>query len=68
MESVLVQWRDCSDSKKEFLPRLGSAINHIAVSPDGTLLCTSHSDNSKETQETDSCVCVCVSLKGGGEG
>ncbi|KAH0621575.1 hypothetical protein JD844_023033 [Phrynosoma platyrhinos] len=45
IESVLVQWRDGSDAKKEFLPRLGSTIQHIAVSPDGTFLCTSHSDN-----------------------
>ncbi|XP_060636388.2 WD repeat-containing protein 75 [Anolis sagrei] len=42
VESVLVQWRD---AKKEFLPRLGSTIQHISVSPDGTYLCTSHSDN-----------------------
>lgn len=47
IESVLVQWRDGSDAKKEFLPRLGATIQHISVSPDGTLLCTSHSDNSK---------------------
>nr|XP_020658546.1 WD repeat-containing protein 75 isoform X1 [Pogona vitticeps] len=45
IESVLVQWRDGSDAKKEFLPRLGSTIQHISVSPDGTFLCTSHSDN-----------------------
>ncbi|XP_048342813.1 WD repeat-containing protein 75 isoform X2 [Sphaerodactylus townsendi] len=45
VESVLVQWRDGSDSKKEFLPRLGSTIQNISVSPDGTVLCTSHSDN-----------------------
>ncbi|KAJ6665215.1 hypothetical protein lerEdw1_004264 [Lerista edwardsae] len=45
IESVLVQWRDASDSKKEFLPRLGSTIQHISVSPDGALFCTSHSDN-----------------------
>ncbi|KAM6463818.1 WD repeat-containing protein 75 isoform 1-T1 [Liasis olivaceus] len=45
IESVLVQWRDGSDAKKEFLPRLGATIQHISVSPDGTLLCTSHSDN-----------------------
>ncbi|XP_066491485.1 WD repeat-containing protein 75 [Tiliqua scincoides] len=45
IESVLVQWRDASNSKKEYLPRLGSTIQHISVSPDGTLFCTSHSDN-----------------------
>uniref|UniRef100_A0A8C3T739 WD repeat domain 75 n=1 Tax=Chelydra serpentina TaxID=8475 RepID=A0A8C3T739_CHESE len=45
VESVLVQWRDGSDCKKEFLPRLGSAIEHISASPDGTLYCTSHTEN-----------------------
>ncbi|XP_033024487.1 WD repeat-containing protein 75 [Lacerta agilis] len=45
IESVLVQWRDGSDAKKEFLPRLGSTIQHISVSPDGAFLCTSHADN-----------------------
>ncbi|XP_053128663.1 WD repeat-containing protein 75 isoform X2 [Hemicordylus capensis] len=45
IESVLVQWRDGLDSKKEFLPRLGSTIEHISTSPDGTFLCTSHTDN-----------------------
>ncbi|KYO33720.1 WD repeat-containing protein 75 [Alligator mississippiensis] len=45
LESVLVQWRDGSESKKEFLPRLGSTIEHISVSPDGTLCCTSHAEN-----------------------
>ncbi|XP_074856825.1 WD repeat-containing protein 75 isoform X2 [Carettochelys insculpta] len=45
VESVLVQWRDGSDCKKEFLPRLGSTIEHISVSPDGTFYCTSHTDN-----------------------
>jgi len=47
VESVLVQWRYKQESERDFLPRLGSAITHIAVSPDGTLFCTSHSDNSK---------------------
>nr|XP_056717456.1 WD repeat-containing protein 75 [Euleptes europaea] len=45
VESVLVQWRDGSDSKKEFLPRLGATIQNISASPDGTFYCTSHSDN-----------------------
>ncbi|XP_061464214.1 WD repeat-containing protein 75 isoform X2 [Rhineura floridana] len=45
IESVLVQWQDGSDAKKEFLPRLGSTIQHISVSPDGAFLCTSHADN-----------------------
>ncbi len=48
MESVLVQWRYNQESQRDFLPRLGAAITHIAVSPDGALFCTSHSDNSKE--------------------
>ncbi|KAM9122960.1 WD repeat-containing protein 75 isoform 1-T1 [Pangshura tecta] len=45
VESVLVQWRDGSDYKKEFLPRLGSTIEHISASPDGTFYCTSHTEN-----------------------
>ncbi|XP_043927041.1 WD repeat-containing protein 75 [Protopterus annectens] len=45
IESVLVQWRYGSETKKDFLPRLGAAIEHISVSPDGELYCTSHSDN-----------------------
>lgn len=46
-ECVLVEWRDGSEKNKEFLPRLGSSIEHISVSPAGDLFCTSHSDNSK---------------------
>uniref|UniRef100_A0A8D0H5W7 WD repeat domain 75 n=1 Tax=Sphenodon punctatus TaxID=8508 RepID=A0A8D0H5W7_SPHPU len=45
VESVLVQWRDASNHKKEFLPRLGCTIEYITASPDGTFYCTSHSDN-----------------------
>ncbi|XP_038645114.1 WD repeat-containing protein 75 [Scyliorhinus canicula] len=45
VESVLVQWRYGSETTKDFLPRLGGAIEHIAASPDGVLHCTSHSDN-----------------------
>uniref|UniRef100_A0A8C4NUT7 WD repeat domain 75 n=1 Tax=Dicentrarchus labrax TaxID=13489 RepID=A0A8C4NUT7_DICLA len=48
IESVLVQWRYNQESQRDFLPRLGAAITHIAVSPDGALFCTSHSDNSKD--------------------
>lgn len=48
IESVLVQWRYTQENQKDFLPRLGGAITHIAVSPDGSLFCTSHSDNSKD--------------------
>lgn len=48
IESVLVQWRYNQENQRDFLPRLGAAITHIAVSPDGALYCTSHSDNSKE--------------------
>nr|XP_023670540.1 WD repeat-containing protein 75 isoform X1 [Paramormyrops kingsleyae] len=44
-ESVLVQWHYGAVTKKDFLPRLGSAIEHISVSPDGALYCTSHRDN-----------------------
>lgn len=46
IESVLVQWK-YQENQRDFLPRLGAAITHIAVSPDGALFCTSHSDNSK---------------------
>ncbi|KAM4698059.1 WD repeat-containing protein 75 [Rhinophrynus dorsalis] len=45
VESVLVQWSCTSEQKREFLPRLGAAIEHIATSPDGSLHCTSHTDN-----------------------
>lgn len=48
IESVLVQWRYKQESQRDFLPRLGAAITHVAVSPDGSLFCTSHSDNSKD--------------------
>ncbi|XP_067891709.1 WD repeat-containing protein 75 [Heterodontus francisci] len=49
VESVLVQWRYGSETKRDFLPRLGGAIEHIATSPDGVLHCTSHSDNKITT-------------------
>ncbi|XP_073489264.1 WD repeat-containing protein 75 isoform X1 [Aquarana catesbeiana] len=45
VESVLVQWSFSLEQKKEFLPRLGAAIEHISTSPDGSLHCTSHEDN-----------------------
>ncbi|NWU94955.1 WDR75 protein, partial [Upupa epops] len=45
VESVLVQWHNESNSQKDFLPRLGSAIEYISMSSDGTLCCTLHSDN-----------------------
>ncbi|KAM8933688.1 WD repeat-containing protein 75 [Pelodytes ibericus] len=45
IESVLVQWPFGSEQNKEFLPRLGGAIEHISTSPDGSLHCTSHVDN-----------------------
>ncbi|XP_007253300.3 WD repeat-containing protein 75 [Astyanax mexicanus] len=45
VESVLVQWHCEEVNKKDFLPRLGGAISHIAVSSDGQMYCTSHSDN-----------------------
>ncbi|KAM9305576.1 WD repeat-containing protein 75 [Gastrophryne carolinensis] len=45
IESVLVQWSFSLEHKKEFLPRLGAAIEHISTSPDGSLHCTSHKDN-----------------------
>uniref|UniRef100_A0A8C5E1D8 WD repeat-containing protein 75 second beta-propeller domain-containing protein n=1 Tax=Gouania willdenowi TaxID=441366 RepID=A0A8C5E1D8_GOUWI len=45
VESVLVQWRYNQDTQRDFLPRLGAAITHVTVSPDGTLFTTTHSDN-----------------------
>ncbi|XP_044160604.1 WD repeat-containing protein 75 [Bufo gargarizans] len=45
VESVLVQWSHSLEQKREFLPRLGAAIEHIATSPDGSLICTTHMDN-----------------------
>ncbi|XP_040418200.1 WD repeat-containing protein 75 [Cygnus olor] len=45
VEAVLVQWHNGSDCKKDFLPRLGSAIEYISVSSDGTRYCTLHTDN-----------------------
>ncbi|KAJ8282656.1 hypothetical protein COCON_G00051750 [Conger conger] len=44
IEAVLVLWHYGAESR-DLLPRLGSAIEHISVSPDGTLFCTSHRDN-----------------------
>ncbi|XP_003962243.1 WD repeat-containing protein 75 isoform X1 [Takifugu rubripes] len=44
VESVLVQWK-YRENQRDFLPRLGASITHVAVSPDGALFCCSHSDN-----------------------
>ncbi|KAJ8384109.1 hypothetical protein AAFF_G00209000 [Aldrovandia affinis] len=44
VESVLVLWSYGAQSK-DLLPRLGAAIQHISVSPEGALYCTSHTDN-----------------------
>ncbi|KAF9583045.1 hypothetical protein BGW38_010365 [Lunasporangiospora selenospora] len=44
-ESVLVIWQ-LSTGHKQFLPRLGSEIKHITVSPDQRLYALSHRDNS----------------------
>ncbi|KAG9349177.1 hypothetical protein JZ751_029501 [Albula glossodonta] len=49
IESVLVLWQYGTESK-DFLPRLGSAIEHISVSPDGTLYCTSHRNNRRDVK------------------
>ncbi|XP_008293300.1 WD repeat-containing protein 75 [Stegastes partitus] len=62
VESVLVQWRYNQESQRDFLPRLGAAITHIAVSPDGALFCTSHSDNKITIIQ--SCVKVSAVLQG----
>ncbi|NXX19747.1 WDR75 protein, partial [Podargus strigoides] len=45
VESVLVLWHNGSECKKDFLPRLGSAIEYISMSSDGALCCTLHTDN-----------------------
>ena len=50
LESVLVQWRYGQEGQKDFLPRLGSSIKEIVVSPDGSLFCTSHTDNSESPE------------------
>ncbi|XP_017296280.1 WD repeat-containing protein 75 [Kryptolebias marmoratus] len=62
VESVLVQWRYNQESQKDFLPRLGAAITHLAVSPDGALFCTSHSDNKITIIQ--SCVRVSAVIQG----
>lgn len=62
IESVLVQWRYNQESERDFLPRLGAAITHITVSPDGALFCTSHSDNKITIIQ--SCVKVSAVIQG----
>lgn len=62
LESVLVQWRYKHESQRDFLPRLGAAITHIAVSPDGALFCTSHTDNKVTIIQ--SCVKVSAVIQG----
>ncbi|XP_032386107.1 WD repeat-containing protein 75 isoform X1 [Etheostoma spectabile] len=62
MESVLVQWRYNQEAERDFLPRLGSAITHVTVSPDGALFCTSHSDNKITIIQ--SCVKVSAVIQG----
>ncbi|KAM7380883.1 hypothetical protein PAMP_004153 [Pampus punctatissimus] len=62
VESVLVQWRYNQESQRDFLPRLGAAITHIAVSPDGALFCTSHADNKITIIQ--SCVKVSAVIQG----
>ncbi|KAM9448034.1 WD repeat-containing protein 75-like isoform 1-T1 [Salvelinus alpinus] len=62
IESVLVQWHYTQENQKDLLPRLGGAITHIAVSPDGSLFCTSHSDNKITIIQ--SCVKVSAIIQG----
>ncbi|CAI5656682.1 unnamed protein product [Oreochromis niloticus] len=62
VESVLIQWRYKQESERDFLPRLGAAITHITVSPDGSLFCTSHSDNKITIIQ--SCVKVSAVIQG----
>ncbi|ESO84533.1 hypothetical protein LOTGIDRAFT_236208 [Lottia gigantea] len=44
-ECVLVKWQFDS-SNRDFLPRLGSPINHITCSPDNTVYALSQDDNA----------------------
>uniref|UniRef100_A0A674BY57 WD repeat domain 75 n=1 Tax=Salmo trutta TaxID=8032 RepID=A0A674BY57_SALTR len=62
IESVLVHWHYTQENQKDFLPRLGAAITHLAVSPDGSLFCTSHSDNKITIIQ--SCVKVSAVIQG----
>uniref|UniRef100_A0A8C6VS41 WD repeat domain 75 n=1 Tax=Nothobranchius furzeri TaxID=105023 RepID=A0A8C6VS41_NOTFU len=62
VESVLVQWRYNQENQKDFLPRLGAAITHVTVSPDGALFSTSHSDNKITIIQ--SCVKVSAVIQG----
>lgn len=43
-EGVLVQWQ-YRTHHQQFLPRLGTSILHIAISPDDSLTAVSHKDN-----------------------
>ncbi|NXF85627.1 WDR75 protein, partial [Eubucco bourcierii] len=45
VEAVLVVWPSESDRQRDFLPRLGSPIEHISMSADGSQCCTLHTDN-----------------------
>ena len=45
-EGVLVRWQ-WKTHEKQFLPRLGAPIHHVAVSPDDSLTAISQKDNSK---------------------
>ncbi|XP_054236967.1 WD repeat-containing protein 75 [Indicator indicator] len=45
IEAVLVVWPNESDRQKDFLPRLGSPIEHISMAADGSQCCTLHTDN-----------------------
>lgn len=43
-EGVLVMWQ-YKTHHREFLPRLGAPINHLAVSPDDSLTAVSQNEN-----------------------
>ena len=43
-EGVLVMWQ-YKTGRQEFLPRLNSPINHLAISPDDSLTAVSHREN-----------------------
>lgn len=45
-ENVLVKWQ-LKSARKEFLPRMTSAIQHIVKSPNNLIIATLHVDNGK---------------------
>ncbi|XP_037563941.1 WD repeat-containing protein 75-like [Dermacentor silvarum] len=54
-ECVLVKW-NLPSGNRQFLPRMGLPICHIATSPDATLVLTAHTDNSLRLVSSQLCV------------